>query len=151
MNRILSFFVLFVLFVSCDHDDKFYENPVSLSDIKLLSIRADHKMLLPDGKAKMCFYITAFGIKELPDYWAQYKGVDNDTIMYDPRVVCDTFKIPEDVIPAGALKLYDERMPFIQRQMQRRERFISMLNRENWKVKRSLFESGSYRNRSMRN
>ena len=108
MNRILSFFVLFVLFVSCDHDDKFYENPVSLSDIKLLSIRADHKMLLPDGKAKMCFYITAFGIKELPDYWAQYKGVDNDTIMYDPRVVCDTFKIPEDVIPAGALKLYDE-------------------------------------------
>lgn len=27
MNRILSFFVLFVLFVSCDHDDKFYENP----------------------------------------------------------------------------------------------------------------------------
>ena len=49
MNRILSFFVLFVLFVSCDHDDKFYENPVSLSDIKLLSIRADHKMLLQDG------------------------------------------------------------------------------------------------------
>ena len=29
MNRILSFFVLFVLFVSCDHDDKFYENTVS--------------------------------------------------------------------------------------------------------------------------
>ena len=108
MNRILSFFVLFVLFVSCDHDDKFYENLVSLSDIKLLSIRADHKMLLPDGKAKMCFYITAFGIKELPDYAAQYKGVDNDTIVYDPRVVCDTFKIPDDVIPAGALKLYDE-------------------------------------------
>ncbi|MFR5661063.1 MAG: hypothetical protein ACLUDU_24830, partial [Butyricimonas faecihominis] len=107
MNRILSFFVLFVLFVSCDHDDKFYENPVSLSDIKLLSIRADHKMLLPDGKAKMCFYITAFGIKELPDYSAQYKGVDNDTIVYDPRVVCDTFKIPDDVIPVGALKLYD--------------------------------------------
>ena len=124
------------MFVSCDHDDKFYENPVSLSDIKLLSIRADHKMLLPDGKAKMCFYITAFGIKELPDYSAQYKGVDNDTVVYDPHVVCDTFKF---------------RMPFIQRQMQRRERFISMLNRENWKVKRSLFESGSYRNRSMRN
>lgn len=55
MNRILSFFVLFVLFVSCDHNDKFYENPVSLSDIKLLSIRADHKMLLPDGKGEDVF------------------------------------------------------------------------------------------------
>ena len=56
MNRILSFFVLFVLFVSCDHDDKFYENPVSLSDIKLLSIRADHKMLLPDGEDVFLYY-----------------------------------------------------------------------------------------------
>lgn len=93
MNRILSFFVLFVLFVSCDHDDKFYENPISLSDIKLLSIRADHKMLLPDGKAKMCFYITAI----------RDKGVDRiiglsirawitiQSCMI-PRVVCDTFK-----------------------------------------------------------
>ena len=29
MNRILSFFVMIDLFVSCYHEDKFYENPVS--------------------------------------------------------------------------------------------------------------------------
>ncbi|HJA16000.1 MAG TPA: hypothetical protein H9796_13140 [Candidatus Butyricimonas faecavium] len=108
MNRILLLFMLLVVFISCHDDDVFYENPTALSDIKLLSVRADHKMLLPDGKAKMRFYITAFGIKELPDYSAQYKGEDNDTVLYVPRVACDTFRIPDDVIPAGVLKLYDE-------------------------------------------
>ena len=65
MNRILSFFVLFVLFVSCDHDDKFYENPVSLSDIKLLSIRADHKMLLPDGNVFLYYSLRDKGVTGL--------------------------------------------------------------------------------------
>lgn len=108
MNKLLLFFMLLVLSVACDDDEVFYENPVSLSDIKLLSVRADHKTLLPDGQAKMQFYITAYGVKELPDYTAQYKGENQDTVVYDPRVICDTFVIPDDVLPAGALKLYDE-------------------------------------------
>lgn len=49
MNRILLLFMLLVVFISCHDDDEFYENPIALSDIKLLSVRADHKMLLPDG------------------------------------------------------------------------------------------------------
>lgn len=108
MNKVLSFLMLLVLFVACDDDDKFYENPVALSDIKLLSVRADHKMLLPDGKAKMQFYISAFGIRESPDYSAQYTGENNDTVVYIPRVTRDTFEIPGDAIPDGMLKLYDE-------------------------------------------
>ena len=109
MNRLLSFFMLFVLFAACDEDEKFYENPVSLSDIKLLKVRADHKTLLPDGQSKMQFYIAAYGIKELPNYTTEYTGQDQDTAVYNPGVVCDTFEIPNDVIPAGALKLYDEK------------------------------------------
>ncbi len=106
MKQILLFLIGIVLLAACEkEEDYIYENPVALSDIKLISLRADHKMLLPDGKAKMQFYITAYGIKELPDYSAE---VVNDTVFYIPSVVCDTFEIPADVIPAGALKLLDE-------------------------------------------
>ena len=107
MNRLLLFIISLVLFASCDEDEKYYENPFSLGDIKLLKIRADHKTLLPDGNAKMQFYITAFGIKELPNYTTEYTGENQDTAVYNPKVVCDTFEIPGDAIPAGVIKLYD--------------------------------------------
>lgn len=108
MKQIILFFTCFVLLMACEkEDDYIYENPVSLADIKLITLRADHKTLLPDGKAKMQFYISAYGIKELPNYSGTYIEAE-DTVLYIPSVACDTFKIPSDMIPAGSLKLYDE-------------------------------------------
>lgn len=106
MRQILLFFACFVLCTACQNEDDYiYQNPVSLGNIKFISLRADHKTLLPDGKAKMQFYIEAYGIKELPDYSVTMEG---DSVRYYPSVACDTFKIPSDAIPAGVLKLYDE-------------------------------------------
>lgn len=108
MNRLFMFFTLFVLVVACNEDEKYFENPVLLSDIKLLKIRADHKTLLPDGQAKMQFYMKAYGIKELPDYTAEYKDEEMDSAFYASRIVCDTFEIPADAIPPGTIKLFDD-------------------------------------------
>lgn len=106
MKHILLYAVFFIFLAACQkEDDYIYENPFSLGDIKMISLRADHKTLLPDGVATMKFYVTAYGIKELPKY--ETEMVD-DTVKYFPSVGCDTFVIPADILPAGILKVYDE-------------------------------------------
>lgn len=106
MKQIVLFLTCFILLAACEkNEDYIHENPVSLGDIKLISLRADHKTLLPDGKAKMQFYVNAYGIKELPNYSVTNVG---DTMKYIPGIVCDTFEIPADIIPAGAIRLFDE-------------------------------------------
>lgn len=106
MKQILVLLMFILLLVACQKEDDYvYENPVSLADVKMISLRADHKTVVPDGKAKMQFYIIAYGIKEQPDYSVTYKG---DTAFYQPSVACDTFIIPADMLPEGALKLFDE-------------------------------------------
>lgn len=106
MKQIILFLTFLICLSACKkEDDYIYENPMSLADIKMISLKADHKTLLPDGKARMYFYITAYGIKELPDYSVDTEG---DSIYYRPSVVRDTFEIPADVLPEGALQLFDE-------------------------------------------
>lgn len=106
MKQIVALLTIIILLAACQKEDDYvYENPVTLADIKMISLRADHKTLLPDGKAKMQFYITAYGLKELPDYSVTY---EDDSAIYTPSVACDTFIIPADMLPAGSLKLYDE-------------------------------------------
>lgn len=106
MKQILVVFTILALLTACQKEDDYvYKNPVTLADIKMISLRADHTTLLPDGKAKMKFYITAYGIKELPDYSVTEEG---DSTFFVPSIACDTFEIPADMLPEGSLKLYDE-------------------------------------------
>ena len=73
MKHILSLLCLAALTVGCSSDDDFiYDTDVDAGNIKLLQLRADHYMLVPDGKATLKFYADAYNILELPDYSPSY-------------------------------------------------------------------------------
>ena len=106
MKKILYFLITSLIWVSCDqNDDVFFENPVTLGSIKLIRLRADHNMILPDGKACMKFYPEAYNILELSNYTPDHSG---DTTLYIPSVKRDTSLIPEDLLPEGLFQLLDE-------------------------------------------
>ena len=66
---------------ACEKDDDFFfDNLVTVGDIKLIRLRADHNTLLPDGKATMKFYAEAYNIVELPNYTPTYQG---DSAIYE--------------------------------------------------------------------
>jgi len=99
--------VLLSLCWACENDELKYivENKVDGGSIKLLGLRADHWMMLPDGKATMKFYPEAYNILELPNYTPTYKG---DTALYIPSIKRDTSLIPTSMLPEGFFHLYDE-------------------------------------------
>lgn len=106
MKKILYFLITSLIWISCDqNDDVFFENPVTAGSIKLIRLRADHNMMLPDGKACMKFYPEAYNILELPNYTPDHSG---DTTLYIPSVKRDTSLIPEDLLPEGLFRLVDE-------------------------------------------
>lgn len=91
---------------ACEEAEDFsYDNSVDAGDVKLIKLKADHKMLLPDGKAKMKFYAEAYNILELPNYTPSYDG---DSAVYVGGLVRDTSLIPKDLLPQGLFKLVDE-------------------------------------------
>lgn len=99
-------FLLFLLW-ACESDETEFipQTQVDGGNVKLLSLRADHWMMLPDGKATMKFYPEAYNILELPNYTPTYKG---DTALYIPSIKRDTSLIPISMLPEGLFKLYDE-------------------------------------------
>lgn len=99
--------ILLPLLWACENDDFEFipQTQVDGGSIKLLSLRADHWKMLPDGKATMKFYPEAYNILELPNYTPTYKG---DTALYIPSIKRDTSLIPTSMLPEGLIKLYDE-------------------------------------------
>lgn len=92
---------------ACESDEIEFvpQNQVDGGSIKMLGLRADHWMVLPDGKATMKFYPQAYNILELPSYTPTYKG---DTALYIPSIKRDTSLIPSSMLPEGLFMLYDE-------------------------------------------
>lgn len=86
-------------------DDVFTAKPANFGDVKLIRLRADHRTILPDGKATMKFYAEAYNILEFPSYTPSYEG---DSTIYTPRIVRDTSLIPADLLPEGLFRLVDE-------------------------------------------
>ncbi len=106
MKRILIYITLCLAIAACQpEDDIFTEKPVTLGDIKLIRLRADHQTLLPDGKATMKFYAEAYNILEFPGYTPEYEG---DSAIYTPKMVRDTSLIPAGLLPEGLFHLVDE-------------------------------------------
>lgn len=105
MKRIWIYIVLCWAAVACSpEEDVFTETPVGLGSVKLIKLRADHCMMLPDGKATMKFYAEAYNILELPSYAPE---TDGDSIMYNPKTVRDTSLIPAGLLPEGLFRLVD--------------------------------------------
>ena len=103
----LCLLCLVAMAVACSSDDDFvYKTDVDAGNIKLLELRADHYMLIPDGKATMKFYVDAYNILELPDYSPSYD--DEGKVIYIPSVKRDTSLIPTSQLPKGLVRLFDE-------------------------------------------
>ncbi len=106
MKKVLYIIVMMQFIFACEETEDFsYDNSVDAGNVKLIRLKADHNMLLPDGKAKMKFYAEAYNILELPDYTPSYDG---DSTVYVGGLRRDTSLIPNDLLPQGLFKLVDE-------------------------------------------
>ncbi len=106
MKKVLYIIIIVQLVFACGETEDFtYDNSVDAGNVKLIKLKADHKMLLPDGKAVMKFYAEAYNILELPNYTPSYDG---DNAVYVGGIVRDTSLIPNDLLPHGLFKLVDE-------------------------------------------
>ena len=68
-------------------------------------MRADHKMLLPDGIAQMEFHVLAYGAQEFTTYEIEEVEGQDQYVIGTSR---DTFEIPLDRLPEGCIKVYDD-------------------------------------------
>lgn len=104
--NLLNIIIGLGLLASCSPDDiKILDNTVHIEDIKKIELRADHKTLLPMEGLKMDFRVLAYSIKDFSKYSTEEKG---DTVYFNEETVVDTFLIPNDMVPEGFLKVYDE-------------------------------------------
>lgn len=106
-SKILLMAILLAGLNSCTGDDLeyVYDTEVDAGNVKFIKLRADHRTLLPTGRATMRFYAEAYNILELPDYTPT---MDGDSVIYKPHVVRDTSLIPQSMLPEGLVRLYDD-------------------------------------------
>ena len=91
---------------ACTPDDVMvFENPVEVEDIKIIRLTSDHNMLLPDGKAEMVFRCMVYGIRDLKHL---KMGDSGENVSYSEEMQRDTFLIPDDQLPEGFVKVYDD-------------------------------------------
>ena len=104
MNRVLL--LLMVWFCACSPENtEIFDLSSSVDDIKLIKLRADHKMLLPDGIAQMEFHVLAYGAQEFTTYEIEEVEGQDQYVIGTSR---DTFEIPLDRLPEGCIKVYDD-------------------------------------------
>ena len=104
MNRVLL--LLMVWFCACSPENtEILDLSSSVDDIKLIKLRADHKMLLPDGIAQMEFHVLAYGAQEFTTYEIEEVEGQDQYVIGTSR---DTFEIPLDRLPEGCIKVYDD-------------------------------------------
>ena len=97
MNRVLL--LLMVWFCACSPENtEIFDLSSSVDDIKLIKLRADHKMLLPDGIAQMEFHVLAYGAQEFTTYEIEEVEGQDQYVIGTSR---DTFEIPLDRLPEG--------------------------------------------------
>lgn len=106
IKNIWMLFAGILVLNSCTPDDtEVWLNPVTKADVKELRLIADHKTLLPDGKAQMEFRYIAYGLKKITQLNKHEVG---DTLSYT-EVIRDTlYRIPEDQLPEDFIAVYDE-------------------------------------------
>ena len=104
MNRVLL--LLMVWFCACSPENtEIFDLSSSVDDIKLIKLRADHKMLLPDGIAQMEFHVLGYGAQEFTTYEIEEVEGQDQYVIGTSR---DTFEIPLDRLPEGCIKVYDD-------------------------------------------
>lgn len=106
MKYILIFILGCWAFTACSKAEPvMFDNSITLHDIRMLELRADHQTMFADGQAKMNLRAIAYGIREM-----DFHVVDtvNDKIIFLDYKGLDTFVIPNDLIQKEWIKLYDD-------------------------------------------
>ncbi len=102
MNKLVRYIWVSLLLCACEKEKiEIQDLTASLEEISRIELRADHKMLLPNGQAKMEFYPYVYGKKEVMKYGK------TDEEEYMSGLVEEEYLIPSDQLPQGIVKVYD--------------------------------------------
>lgn len=71
--------------------------------ISKIELRADHKTLVPNGVSKMGFHTFVYAKRNVMSY-----GRDEETDEFYGKEIEEEFLVPDDQIPAGYVKVYDQ-------------------------------------------
>ena len=103
MKKILQYILMSILFCACAKEKTtIWDFEASVDDISRIELRADHKTLLPNGEAKMEFYPFVYGKKNVMKYGKDEEGE------YISEMVEEEYLIPDDQLPKGCVKVYDQ-------------------------------------------
>ena len=103
MKKILQYILISILFCACAKEETaILDFEASVDDISRIELRADHKTLWPNGEAKMEFYPFVYGKKNVMKYERNEEGE------YISEMVEEEYLIPDDQLPKGCVKVYDQ-------------------------------------------
>ncbi|MFR7874920.1 MAG: hypothetical protein ACLU4J_00090 [Butyricimonas paravirosa] len=103
MRYIIIFFITMLFFSSCEKEKSvIFDLNILPDEISRIELRADHKMLVPNGVSQMGFHTFVYGKRTVMSY-----GRDEETKSFTGRDRGRVL-IPKDQLPADYIKVYDQ-------------------------------------------
>lgn len=103
MKHMIKFVLLALLIISCEKEEGIVNDmKIRADQITKLELRADHKTLLPNGKAIMGFNVIVYATKDVTAY------ITNDDDTQSTVTTKEEFIVPNDQVPEGVVKIYEE-------------------------------------------
>lgn len=104
MRYIIVIFVTLLMLSSCEKEESIiHDLNISPDEISKIELRADHKTLVPNGVSKMGFHTFVYAKRNVMSY-----GRDEETGEFYGKEIEEEFLVPDDQIPAGYVKVYDQ-------------------------------------------
>lgn len=93
-----------LFFSSCEKEKSvIFDLNILPDEISRIELRADHKMLVPNGVSQMGFHTFVYGKRTVMSY-----GRDEETKEFYGKEIEEEFLIPKDQLPADYIKVYDQ-------------------------------------------
>lgn len=104
MRYIIIFFITMLFFSSCEKEKSvIFDLNILPDEISRIELRADHKMLVPNGVSQMGFHTFVYGKRTVMSYRR-----DEETKEFYGKEIEEEFLIPKDQLPADYIKVYDQ-------------------------------------------
>ena len=101
MRYIIIFFITMLFFSSCEKEKSvIFDLNILPDEISRIELRADHKMLVPNGVSQMGFHTFVYGKRTVMSY-----GRDEETKEFYGKEIEEEFLIPKDQLPADYIKV----------------------------------------------
>lgn len=102
MRNILKYLIVALLLGACEKEKiVMLDLDATKDEISRIELRADHKILRPDGIAKVEFYPVVYGKKVVDLY---NKNEENEYVAEKTEI---EYLIPNDILPPNYVKVYD--------------------------------------------